>query len=135
VSPAPSIVPTAHRSSADLPLHTGSAPRWLCERTERLGCAIAGAVVEEHGRAELVARLADPDWFQALGCALGSDWHSSGLTTTRMGALKAAIDPQELGVAVVGGTGATSRKNPTRSRQRRVPARVAHATTWSGPVA
>jgi hypothetical protein len=102
----------ARRSSADLPLHTGSAPRWLFERMEELGGAIAGAVVEEHGQAELVARLADPYWFQALGCALGFDWHSSGLTTTTMGALKSAIDPQALGVTIVGGKGGTSRRTP-----------------------
>jgi hypothetical protein len=102
----------ARRSSADLPLHSGSAPRWLFERMEELGGAIAEAVVEEHGRTELVARLADPYWFQALGCALGFDWHSSGLTTTTMGALKEAIDPQELGVTIVGGKGGTSRQTP-----------------------
>ncbi|MFB6311544.1 MAG: DUF763 domain-containing protein [Salinirussus sp.] len=102
----------ARRSSADLPLHSGSAPRWLFDRMEELGGAIAAAVVDEHGPAELVARLADPYWFQALGCALGFDWHSSGLTTTTMGALKEAIDPEELGVAIVGGKGGTSRQTP-----------------------
>jgi hypothetical protein len=83
---------------------------------ERLGGAIAGAVVEEDGRSALVSRLADPYWFQALGCALGFDWHSSGLTTTTMGALKSGIDPDELGVAIGGGKGATSRRTPQEIR-------------------
>ncbi len=107
----------ARRASADLPLHGGSAPRWLFERMTELGGAIAEAVVDEYGQAELVARLADPYWFQALGCALGFDWHSSGLTTTTMGALKTAIDPQALGVTVVGGKGGTSRQTPAEIRE------------------
>lgn len=102
----------ARRASADLPLQSGSAPCWLFQRMERLGGAFAEAVVEAHGRGELVARLADPYWFQALGCAQGFDRHASGLTTTTIGALKTAIDPQELGVAVVGGKGGPSRQTP-----------------------
>jgi hypothetical protein len=77
-----------------------------------LAGAVAEAVVEEYGQAELLRRLADPYWFQAFGCALGFDWHSSGVTTTTMGALKEAVDPAELGLAIVGGKGATSRKTP-----------------------
>ena len=100
------------RGTATLPLHGGSAPRWLFDRMVELGGAIAGVVVEEHGRSELLRRLADPYWFQAFGCVLGFDWHSSGLTTTTMGALKEALDAEEHGVFVAGGTGATSRKTP-----------------------
>jgi hypothetical protein len=77
-----------------------------------LSGAIATAIIEEYGRDELLRRLSDPYWFQALGCALGFDWHSSGVTTTTMGALKEALSPEEHGLAVVGGKGATSRKTP-----------------------
>ena len=100
------------RGTATLPLHNGSAPRWLFDRMVDLGGAISGVIVEEHGRDELLRRLADPYWFQAFGCTLGFDWHSSGLTTTTMGALKQALDPEEHGVFVAGGKGATSRKTP-----------------------
>lgn len=100
------------RRTAELPLHSGSAPRWLFDRMERLGRAISEVIIHEFGREVLLNRLADPYWFQAFGCVLGFDWHSSGLTTTTMGALKEALDPQEHGVAVVGGKGATSRKTP-----------------------
>ena len=100
------------RSSADLPLHTGSAPSWLFDRMVDLAEVVAEAVVEEYGQDELVRRLSDPYWFQALGCVLGFDWHSSGVTTTTMGALKEALDGQEHGVTVVGGKGRTSRKTP-----------------------
>lgn len=79
---------------------------------EELGGAIAELIIQEHGQEVLLERLADPYWFQAFGCVLGFDWHSSGLTTTTMGALKEALDPQEHGIAVVGGKGATSRKTP-----------------------
>jgi hypothetical protein len=97
---------------ATLPLHSGSAPRWLFDRMVDLGGAIAEFIVRDHGRSALVRRLADPDWFQAFGCVLGFDWHSSGVTTTTMGALKEALDPAEHGVCVVGGKGATSRRTP-----------------------
>ena len=100
------------QGTATLPLHTGSAPRWLFDRMVDLGGAIATVVIEEYGRFELVRRLSDPYWFQAFGCALGFDWHSSGLTTTTMGALKQALDPLEHGVFVAGGKGATSRRTP-----------------------
>jgi hypothetical protein len=77
-----------------------------------LGGAISEIVVEDGGREEFLRRLADPYWFQALGCVLGFDWHSSGVTTTTMGALKEALDPQRHGVFVAGGKGATSRETP-----------------------
>ncbi|WP_306060566.1 DUF763 domain-containing protein [Natronococcus wangiae] len=100
------------RASADLPLHTGSAPPWLFDRMVDLSDAIAEAIIEECGRDELLRRLSDPYWFQALGCVLGFDWHSSGVTTTTMGALKEALSPYRHGVVVVGGKGARSRKTP-----------------------
>ncbi|MFB6354182.1 MAG: DUF763 domain-containing protein [Halobacteriales archaeon] len=102
----------ARRASADLPLHSGSAPRWLFDRMVELSGAIAAVIVDEYGPEELLRRLADPYWFQALGCALGFDWHSSGVTTTTMGALKEALADRDLGVVVVGGKGATSRQTP-----------------------
>ena len=107
----------ASHGTADLPLHTGSAPRWLFDRMTELGGAIAELVVDEHGREALLRRLSDPYWFQAFGCVLGFDWHSSGVTTTTMGALKEALSPQELGVTVVGGKGATSRRTPDELRE------------------
>ena len=102
----------ARRGTATLPLHDGRAPSWLFERMETLGGAIAEAVIEEYGPAELLTRLADPYWFQSLGCVIGFDWHSSGLTTTTMGALKEALEPQEYGIAIAGGKGRTSRRAP-----------------------
>ena len=102
----------ARRTSADLPLHTGSAPRWLFDRMVDLSGAIAETIVEEYGRDELLRRLSDPYWFQAFGCVLGFDWHSSGVTTTTMGALKEALSPEEHGITVVGGKGSTSRRTP-----------------------
>ncbi|MFP4628200.1 MAG: DUF763 domain-containing protein [Halobacteriales archaeon] len=106
----------ARRGTATLPLHDGSAPRWLFERMVDLGGAITGVVVDEYGPDELVHRLSDPYWFQALGCTLGFDWHSSGLTTTTMGALKAALHPDRHGLAVVGGKGAAGRRTPGELR-------------------
>ena len=100
------------RASADLPLHTGSAPPWLFDRMVELSGAIAEAIIDEYGQDELLRRLSDPYWFQALGCVIGFDWHSSGVTTTTMGALKEALSAQKHGIAIVGGKGATSRKTP-----------------------
>jgi uncharacterized protein len=99
---------------ANLPLHGGKTPSWLFERMVRLARAIVAHTVEEHSPEELLRRLADPHWFQALGCALGFDWHSSGVTTTTCGALKEAVRGQEatLGLWVAGGKGRTSRLAP-----------------------
>ncbi|MEM2875207.1 MAG: DUF763 domain-containing protein [Candidatus Hadarchaeales archaeon] len=97
---------------AELPLHGGRCPPWLFARMKLLGGAISEAIVNEHGRKELIRRLADPFFFQALGCVLGFDWHSSGLTTTVCGALKEAIEPEDLGISVCGGKGSTSRRTP-----------------------
>ena len=106
---------TARRSgSADLPLHGGKAPRWLFDRMQRLAPAVVEAIVLEHGPAEVLSRLSDPWWFQAFGCVLGFDWHSSGVTTTVCGALKAGLSGREegTGIWVAGGKGKTSRKTP-----------------------
>ncbi|MFB6204537.1 MAG: DUF763 domain-containing protein [Candidatus Nanohaloarchaea archaeon] len=102
----------AKSGTADLPLHTGKAPRWLFDRMEELGGKISEVIIEEHGQEVLLERLADPYWFQAFGCVLGFDWHSSGLTTTTMGALKQALEPEEHGLKVVGGKGSASRNTP-----------------------
>ncbi|MDR1897100.1 MAG: DUF763 domain-containing protein [Prevotellaceae bacterium] len=102
------------RGSADLPLHYGVVPAWLAQRMSLLGGAIAEAVVMEYGRSALLQRLSDPFWFQSLGCVLGMDWHSSGITTSVMNALKKAINKRsgELGVYVCGGRGKSSLQTP-----------------------
>jgi len=97
---------------AELPLHGGKCPPWLFSRMKRLGGAISKIIVEEYGRRELLRRLGDPFFFQSLGCVLGYDFHSSGLTTVTVGALKEALEPREIGIAVCGGKGKTSRKTP-----------------------
>jgi len=101
-------------SHADLPLHYGKVPEWLAIRMRALGGAIIEAIVHEYGRGEVLTRLSDPFWFQALGCVLGMDWHSSGITTSVMGALKGAVNRQsaELGLYICGGRGRHSRKTP-----------------------
>ena len=99
---------------AHLPLHGGKAPRWLFERMAPLSREIVIFLAAEFGREEVLRRLSDPYWFQAFGCVLGFDWHSSGLTTTVCGALKEGLrgTENELGIFVAGGKGATSRKTP-----------------------
>jgi hypothetical protein len=100
---------------AHLPLHYGKAPRWLFQRMVRLGREIVRLIVEDHGPEELLVRISDPYWFQSLGCVLGFDWHSSGVTTTVCGALKEALKGAErdLGLVIAGGKGATSRRTPS----------------------
>jgi hypothetical protein len=99
---------------ADLPLHGGHVPRWLASRMERLGRVIVEAIVIEYGRPELLRRLAHPFWFQSFGAVMGMDWHSSGITTSVLGALKRGLAPieRELGVYVCGGRGRHSRRTP-----------------------
>jgi hypothetical protein len=99
---------------ADLPLHSGNVPQWLAQRMAALGGAISESIIVHYGTKELLARLADPFWFQAFGCVLGMDWHSSGITTSVVGALKRAMNPKaaELGVYVCGGRGRHSRRTP-----------------------
>src|ERR1700758_4438279 len=105
----------AQRSgSADLPLHGGRVPKWLGDRMTRLGAVIAETIVHEFGRDELLRRLANPFWFQSFGAVMGMDWHSSGITTSVIGALKRGLAPlaSELGIHVCGGRGKHSRKTP-----------------------
>jgi hypothetical protein len=100
--------------SADLPLHGGRVPKWLADRMARLGAVISQAIVLHYGRDELLCRLAHPFWFQSFGAVMGMDWHSSGITTSVIGALKRGLAPleHELGLHVCGGRGAHSRKTP-----------------------
>ena len=105
----------AHRAgSADLPLHGGRVPKWLGDRMTRLGTVITQAIVHEYGRDELLRRLAHPFWFQSFGAVMGMDWHSSGITTSVLGALKRGLTPLsgELGIHVCGGRGKHSRHTP-----------------------
>src|SRR5581483_4174712 len=92
---------------ADLPLHGGRVPSWLGERMTRLGTALVESVVLHYGRSAFLSRLSDPFWFQALGSVMGMDWHSSGITTAVMGALKRGLNPRasELGLIICGGRG------------------------------
>lgn len=101
--------------SADLPLHGGRVPLWLAERMQRLGTAIAEAVVYHYGTAEFLSRISDPFWFQAFGSVMGMDWHSSGITTSVMGALKRGLNPRarDIGLYVCGGRGRQARKTPS----------------------
>lgn len=104
------------RGTADLPLHYGTVPPWLAQRMSLLGGAIAEAIVIEYGRSALLQRLSDPFWFQSLGCVLGMDWHSSGITTSVMNALRKAINyrSEELGIYICGGRGKFSRETPAQ---------------------
>jgi len=100
----------------NLPLHGGKAPAWLFGRMSKLAREITVAIVSEFGPQEMLNRLSDPFWFQAFGCVLGFDWHSSGITTTVCGALKDGIQDSlqaELGIFIAGGKGRTSRKTPS----------------------
>jgi hypothetical protein len=99
---------------ADLPLHGGRVPQWLADRMTRLGAVMAEAIVIHYGRDELLRRLAHPFWFQSFGAVMGMDWHSSGVTTSVIGALKRGLEPLsgELGLHVCGGRGRHSRKTP-----------------------
>lgn len=105
---------TKRAGSADLPLHGGRVPKWLGDRMTRLGAVITEAIVQHYGRDEFLRRLASPFWFQSFGAVMGMDWHSSGITTSVIGALKRGLTPLsgELGIHVCGGRGAQSRKTP-----------------------
>jgi hypothetical protein len=105
---------TRRAGSADLPLHGGRVPRWLGDRMTRLGTVISEAIILHYGRDELLRRLAHPFWFQSFGAVMGMDWHSSGITTSVIGALKRGLAPRagELGLHVCGGRGAHSRRTP-----------------------
>jgi hypothetical protein len=102
---------------ASLPLHGGKAPSWLTGRMRRLAREVCNIMIDEYGTDAFLARLSDPYWFQALGCVLGYDWHSSGVTTVVTGVLKTALSAEEHGVVVCGGKGKTSRKTPSEITQ------------------
>jgi uncharacterized protein len=99
---------------ADLPLHGGHVPAWLAERMTLLGTAISECVIQAYGPSEYLTRLSDPFWFQALGAVMGMDWHSSGITTSVLGALRRGLNPRfsELGFTICGGRGRHSRRTP-----------------------
>lgn len=137
--------------TATLPLHGGHCPRWLYERMRLLAAAVAEVVVESGGPYELLARLADPVWLQSFGALLGFDWHSSGLTTVTLAALKEGIGERasELGIFLCGGKGAASRQTPAEieaacerfapsldasclQRSSRLAAKVDHAAVQDG---
>ena len=100
--------------SADLPLHYGHVPRWLYERMSKLGLAVFEVILADYGKTEVIRRMSDPFWFQSLGAVMGMDWHSSGVTTSVMGALKRVINPKskELGIYIAGGKGKFSKETP-----------------------
>ncbi len=104
--------------SADLPLHGGRVPAWLSTRMARLGAAITEQILLSYGASGFLSRLSDPCWFQALGCVMGMDWHSSGITTAVMGALKRGLNPRsaDLGIYICGGRGRHSRLTPAELR-------------------
>src|ERR1041385_5877440 len=98
---------------ADLPLHSGRVPSWLAQRMTLLGTGITEAIVRDYGTSGFLSRLSDPFWFQAFGAVMGMDWHSSGITTSVMGALKRGLAPKpnELGLYICGGRGLPPKPN------------------------
>lgn len=104
--------------TADLPLHGGRVPQWLAQRMTALGTGITEAIVHDYGTSGFLSRLSDPFWFQAFGAVMGMDWHSSGITTSVMGALKRGLAPRanELGLFICGGRGRFSRNTPNELR-------------------
>jgi hypothetical protein len=103
---------------ADLPLHGGRVPQWLAERMTKLGTAITETIIHDYGVSAFLSRLSDPFWFQAFGSVMGMDWHSSGITTSVMGALKRGLESRanELGIYICGGRGRFSRNTPQELR-------------------
>jgi uncharacterized protein len=120
--------------TADLPLHGGHVPKWLADRMTRLGAVISEAIVHHYGRDELLRRLAHPFWFQSLGAVMGMDWHSSGIATSVVGALKRGLAPfeSELGFmsAVAGGS---IRGGPLKSWSRSESGSGLMALHWQRP--
>src|SRR6187431_1056015 len=104
--------------STDLPLHYGYVPKWLAERMSQLGLSITETILVEYGKDTFLQKMSDPFWFQSLGAVMGMDWHSSGITTSVMGALKRAINPhaKELGIYICGGKGKFSKETPNELR-------------------
>ena len=103
---------------ADLPLHGGRVPAWLADRMTQLGSAIVESILLHYGHSAFLSRVSDPYWFQALGSVMGMDWHSSGITTSVIGALKRGLNPRaaDLGLYVCGGRGRHSRNTPAELR-------------------
>jgi len=99
--------------SVDLPLHSGTTPRWLFERMTELSREISKVIIYEFGRDEFLRRISDPFWFQGFACVIGFDWHSSGTTTVACGALKQALNNEDLGIVFLGGKGKASRNTPS----------------------
>jgi hypothetical protein len=120
---------TRRTGSADLPLHGGRVPAWLAQRMASLGAIITQAVVHHYGRDEFLQRLSHPFWFQSFGAVMGMDWHSSGITTSVIGALKRGLAPLhgELGISVCGGRGKHSRRTPDELMK------LAERTGFDGP--
>src|SRR5918993_3574996 len=116
IPPAPGDNVHMRTGSAQLPLHGGRAPAWLFSRMVRLSREIVAHIVSEFGADEMLRRMSDPFWFQAFGCVLGFDWHSSGVTTTVTGAVKEGVRglEEELGFFAGGGKGAASRQTPAQ---------------------
>ena len=114
--------------SADLPLHYGHVPQWLYERMSKLGLAVFEVILADYGKTEVIRRMSDPFWFQSLGAVMGMDWHSSGVTTSVMGALKRVINPKskELGIYIAGGKGKFSKETPNELLK------IAHLTGLNG---
>src|ERR1700677_858573 len=105
---------TQRTGTANLPLHYGHVPSWLADRMTKLGAIMSEAIIHHYGRDEFLRRLAHPFWFQSFGAVMGMDWHSSGITTSVIGALKCGLAPiqNELGLYVCGGKGAHSPRTP-----------------------
>lgn len=103
-----------HTGHADLPLHGGTVPKWLADRMMQMGSLIIESIITNFGKKEVLVRLSDPLWFQSLGAVMGMDWHSSGITTSVMYALKRGINKRakEFGLCVCGGRGKYSRRTP-----------------------
>jgi hypothetical protein len=106
-------MPMYRTGVANLPLHGGKAPAWLTVRMRKLAKEVANVIIDEQGAGTFLTRISDPYWFQAFGCVLAYDWHSSGVTTVLTAVLKQALSPEKHGIAVCGGKGKTSRKTPT----------------------
>ena len=126
---------------ASLPLHGGKAPAWLFSRMVLLSREVLTHIVEEYGAREVLRRMSDPFWFQAFGCVLGFDWHSSGVTTTVCGAVKESLRARgaEWGLFAAGGKGGASRKSPAQitlacNALGRDPARLVHASRTAAKV-
>jgi len=105
------------KAYVNLPLHSGNCPKWLFPRMKRLGSAISETIINEYNTKEFLKRISNPYFFQAFGCILGFDWHSSGLTTTTLGALKQGLKERNLGIVICGGKGKASRKTLEEIKQ------------------